>query len=242
MTTVPKVPPDNPPLDRHVRRDGDTFGQQLLAHFPYGQAWTREPDSSFVRSINGLAYTWGFVDGRAADLLEIESDPRKTLELLPDWERAWGLPDPCFPDKTSIDERRDMLMLIMTLLGGQSVAFFELVSSWVGNEIKVREWAPFMCGISECGDTRYQYDNTGAYRWYIGRPENRFVWSVRADTAVLEWFRCGTPYSQCGVHPHLKIVTESPIDCLLQRWKPAHTRLVFDYSALQGGGPMAGTP
>lgn len=237
--------------DRHVRRDGDDYGVEFLTFLPQGQAWPREPGSNLVKGCNGLADTWGFVDGRAADLLEIESDPRLTHDidpsygpyrgLLSDWERAWGLPDPCFPPTPSEEDRRRMLVFKMTLLGGQSREFFERMSAWVGHEIHISEWSPFTCGISECGDTRYEYDQTGLYRWYIGAPENRYYWFVDADTAVLEWFRCGTPYSECGVHHHLEIMTESPIDCLLQRWKPAHTRMAFNYD-FEGGDPYAGTP
>ena len=80
-------------------------------------------------------------------------------------------------------------------------------SEWTGHEIHIAEWAPFMAGVSEVGNTRYEYDNTGLYRWYIGAPENRYYWYVQSDDAVLEWFRCGTSYTPSGVHPHLKIVT-----------------------------------
>jgi uncharacterized protein YmfQ (DUF2313 family) len=135
-----------------------------------------------------------------------------------------------------------MLVLQMTLLGGQSRAFFQYISAWTGHTIEVKVFAPFLCGVSECGDTRYEYDQTGFYRWYIGPPEMRFYWTAGSETATLEWFRCGTPYSQCGVHPHLKMYEPSPMDCLLQRWRPAHTELVFDYSIMEDLGPWAGTP
>jgi uncharacterized protein YmfQ (DUF2313 family) len=231
-----------PPIDIHVRRSGDDYTHAMMGLLPQGQAWPRSPGGILFMTVQGLAEYWGYVDGRAADLLETESDPRKTVELLPDWERNWGLPDPCFPAATTIAERQNMLVMYMTLLGGQSRAFFEEISNLTGYNLKISEWAPFMCGVSECGDTRYEYDDTGLYRWYIGPPENRYYWYVNADQAVLEWFRCGTLYSQCGVHPHLKIILNSPIECLLERWKPAHTEMVYDYSILQEMGPMAGTP
>lgn len=234
--------PVPPPIDRHVRRSGEDYAQQFISLLPEGQAWNREPDSTMILTCTGLSLYWGFVDSRAADLLEKESDPRTTVELLPDWERAWGLPDPCFPEAKSISERQHLLVLIMTMLGGQSRAWFEYVASLTGYKIQIGEWSPFMCGVSECGDTRYEYDNTGLYRWYLGPPENRFYWYVQSDDAVLEWFRCGTSYSQCGIHPHLKIVTSSPVECLLQRYKPAHTEMVFDYSNIGTNDPMAGTP
>ena len=150
--------PPSPPIDRHVRRTGNDYAQAFLSLLPQGQAWPRYQDSTLVLTCTGLSLYWGFVDGRAADLLETESDPRKTVELLPDWERNWGLPDPCFPAATSISERQHLLVMIMTLLGGQSRAFFQQISHWTGYTISVKEWAPFMVGVSEVGDTRYEYD------------------------------------------------------------------------------------
>jgi uncharacterized protein YmfQ (DUF2313 family) len=236
------------PRDRHVRRTGEDYQYAFLTLFPQGQAWPREPDATWIKACNGLATYWGFVDGRAADLLERESDPRETVELLPDWERAWGLPDPCFPDAITIEERQDMLVLKMTLKGAQSRAFFEQIQAWVGVEIHIVERSPFMAGWSHVGDTRNMYDDTGRYRWQIGPPELRFYWSASAADAQLIWFRCGGGGSannwkggQAGVDPHLRIKVKPDLECLLQRWKPAHTALVYDYSSTTND-PMAGTP
>src|SRR5215467_8882156 len=110
--------------DRHIRRTGDDYAQALISLLPQGQAWPRDPDSTLIRALTGIAYFYGFVDSRAGDLLETESDPRLTLELLPDWERAWGLPDPCIKEPTSIQDRRNALVKKMTMVGGQSRQFF----------------------------------------------------------------------------------------------------------------------
>lgn len=241
------VPAPPIPLDRHVRRDGDDYGVQFLTFLPQGQAWPREPGSTLVNACTGLAYTYGFVDYRAADLLEIESDPRATTDISPDarattehgpfrglladWERAWGLPDPCFPAAISEADRRRMLVLVMTLLGGQSRAFFEHISAWVGYSIEITELAPYMCGVSEVGDTVGEYDDTANYRWYLGAEEIRFYWEIRADEAVVKWFRTGGGGGECGVDHHVEIYLASPLECLLRRWKPAHTELVFNYAA-----------
>jgi uncharacterized protein YmfQ (DUF2313 family) len=202
--------------------------------------------------VKGLAMIWGsggvsmmddssgatlLVDGRAGDLLERESDPRITIEMLPDWERNWGLPDPCYPDVTSIAERQLMLIKQMTMTGAQSRQFFISVGQWVGHDITITEFSPFMCGMSNVGDTR---DAKGHFRWQIGPPEMRFYWTAHAGQAKLTWFRCSS--GQCGVDPHLRIGIEQDFECLLRRWKPAHTGLVYDYSSLFNGGSMAGTP
>jgi uncharacterized protein YmfQ (DUF2313 family) len=229
---------NDPSGDRHIRRSGDDYAQALLSLLPQGPAWSRDPGAVIVRTLWGLAQYWGFVDSRAADLLERESDPRQTIELLPDWETAWGLPDPCFPTATSIGERQRMLVLKMTQLGGQSREFFEQVAQWLGYSITyIREWAPFMVGVSQVGDTR---DAQGNYRWEIGPPEMRFYWSVHISGLSLVWFRCGA--GQCGVDPHVRIGHAPDLECLFNRWKPAHTQVIFDYSDYTTQPPPDGVP
>jgi uncharacterized protein YmfQ (DUF2313 family) len=211
--------------DRHLRRSGDDYAQAFLSLLPQGQAWPRSLRSVLARTCSGLAGFWGFVDGRAADLLERESDPRQTLELLPDWERNWGLPDPCFVQAHTISERRNVLLLKMTLLGGQSRQFFIDAAKLLGYDITIKENAPFMVGVSNVGDTR---EADGRYRWRIGPAENRFYWSVAVSGMRLTWFRVST--GQVGVDPHVRIARADDLECLLNQWKPAHTKIIFDYS------------
>ena len=235
-----------PGEDRHVRRSGKDYLRPFLRLLPLGIAWPRKGDSVLVKTCRGLANIWGFVDGRAADLLERECDPRFTIELLPDWERAWGLPDPCFPSATTIAERQKMLVLYMTWLGGQNRKYFIDLMAWLGFEIEIQELSPFMCGISQCGDTRPMkpdlsgVDTSKNFRWYIGPPELRFYWSVHLGHVALTWFRAAS--GQAGVDPHLKFGVPEELECLLNRWRPAHTELTMDFSGLAFGGPMQGTP
>jgi len=77
-------------------------------------------------------------------------------------------------------------------------------------------------------------------RWTLGAPEMRYMWTVHVGLASLIWFRC--THGQCGVDPHLIIGTALDLECMINRFKPAHTEVIFDYSSLEAGGPMAGTP
>lgn len=225
-------------LDRHVRRDGNAYTEAWSNLLPTGLAWPREPSTTMMKIVGSFAQVWGkWVDRRAADLLEQETDPRKTLEMLPDWERNWGLPEICFVEPLTIDERRRQLIFKMTLLGAQSRNFFYEVAMWERNRILIKEFAPFMVGISEVGDTR---DDAGDYRWEIGPPEMRFYWTVHTGDPHLTWFRASA--GQAGVDPHLRIGMADDLECLLERWKPAQTDIVLDYSGLAFSGPMAGTP
>lgn len=252
--------------DRHIRRSGDDYGTAFLALLPQGQAWPKWPGSTLDLACRGLSDYWGTVDSRAADLLERESDPRLTIELLPDWERNWGLPDPCYKAPLTIAERQQALVMRMTMVGGQSREFFISVAKQIGYTITISEFRTFVCGIDRCGDNRVYGDGSNPMfnEWGIpirnarglpieegelspwpcyglGPAVNRFYWTVHVDAAKLIWFRVTS--GQCGVDPHLRIGVADDLECLLNRWKPAHTTIIFDYSGLSNpGDPMAGTP
>jgi uncharacterized protein YmfQ (DUF2313 family) len=244
---------DQLPLDQHTRRSDADYASAFSALLPSGAAWPRGP-SELQTVLLGLSQIWGAstagtisVDGRAGDLLETEADPRATLELLPDWERAWGLPDPCVAEVQSISQRRATLVQRMTIEGQQSRAFFIEQAALIGYEVSITEYAPFQCGISACGDTRYtpgvggqpayyvpgiNWDDPLTYRWHLGPPELRYYWTVHVLKMALTYFQAGS--GQCGVNPLLYVGLATDLECLIRRWKPAHTDVIFDYTALAG--------
>lgn len=240
-------------LDRHVRRTGRDYLEAFMRLLPQGQAWPRfeptresylkyekqEPGHVLWNVCRGLCAYWGFVDSRAADLLERETDPRLSVEMFTDWERNWGLPDPCFfHDGGNMEGRRALLMLKMTMLGAQSRAFFEWVARQLGYSIRIREYSPFMVGISRVGGT---LGTDGFPRWQIGPPEMRFYWTVAVAGIQLIWFRVTAGI--VGVDPHLRMGYPEDLHCLLNRWKPAQTQIVLDFSGTDAPqNPMAGTP
>jgi uncharacterized protein YmfQ (DUF2313 family) len=256
--------------DRHVRRIGSDYREAFFSLLPNGQAWPKRAiDGILWQTCDGLCEYWGTVDGRAADLLERESDPRQTVELLPDWERNWGLPDPCYTAPQTISARQTALVQRMTMEGSQSRRFYIDFSAKLGYTITITEYRPFMVGVDRCGDNRVYGDGTNPMfntmfvlgylpiydpngqrvlngelseypNYGLGPPENRFYWTVHVHQANLQWFRCAS--GQCGVDPHLRIGHATDLECILARWKPAHTIIVFDYSGLTPGDPMAGTP
>lgn len=213
--------------DRHVRRDGEDYGTAFLTLLPQGQAWPKYPGTTLDLACRGLAEYWGYVDGRAADLLEIESDPRKTTDrpeppppdgLLDDWERNWGLPDPCevYPPETQ-EARQDELVYKMTLLGAQNRQFFIDLAERKGQTVTIREYAPYMCGVSWVGDSRNMDPTTGEvndppvpgadpyFRWQLGRREMRYYWLVDLENVL------------------------TGVECIFTRYKPGHSDVVFTY-------------
>jgi len=139
-------------------------------------------------------------------------------------------------------------MLIYTMKGGQSRDFFRWVAEFLGYEIHITEFAPFMAGVSQAGDTRQMRDwndtpgdvpEVDTFRWQIGPPEMRFYWTVDTHGHGLRWFRASS--GQAGVDPHLIITFPDDQKCLLERWKPATTEIVYQATPVPGD-PMEGTP
>jgi uncharacterized protein YmfQ (DUF2313 family) len=223
--------PAQMPVDRHIRRGQEEYAHALSALLPQGIAWPRWPETVIMKFVYGLAGIMGWADGRAADLLEIESDPRATIEMLDSWERAWGLPDPCFKTPQTVDERRKVLVMRMTLLGAQSREFFIGIANYLGYQVSISEYRPFMVGVDCCGDNRALEGGVlGDWPCQIGDPSMRFAWTVHVQETKLVWFRAGN--GQAGIDPHLRIARDNDLECIYRRWGPAHTLPLFDYSGI----------
>ena len=204
--------------DQFVRRSGDDYAEALADLLPTGPAWDRDPNEALSQLAQGLGQVWGKVDSRAADLLFIETDPRFTLELLGDWERAFGLPDPCIPVVQSLPERRNALVQKLTLQGAQSRAFFIALAASLGYAITITEYVPFQFGLSSFGGSHGRFNPPGF----------RFCWTVRVGATRMTRFQFGV--SSFGRDSLLDIRRAEDLECLFRRLKPAHTLLFFDYS------------
>lgn len=188
--------------------------RQLQALLPSGPAWPKDDDATLTRVLGALAAELARVDGRAQRLVE-EADPRTTSELLADWERIAGLPDPCVVaagQAQSVAQRRAALIARLTMLGSQSKAYFIALAASLGYTITITEFHPFRAGQSRSGDpvaTNWQF------AWQVNAPLNTVV-PFRSGNAV-----AGDPINAWG---------NKALECVLTRFKPAHTAVLFSYS------------
>lgn len=201
-------------------RDAAAYLEQLQALLPQGPAWPRDADASLTGLLGGLADGMARVDGRALALLE-ESDPATTLELLPEWERAVGLPDPCYPGGGSVRDRQLAIARRLADTGGQSRAFYVQIALLIGLEIEVIEFSPFTPG-SRAGARCYDES------W-------RFAWMVRllpASESALNPFDVSLVYFTAGsgrAGDRLRTFGSTHLECIITRAKPAHTEVIFSY-------------
>ncbi|HYF35449.1 MAG TPA: putative phage tail protein [Prosthecobacter sp.] len=192
----------------------DDFFHVLRALFPMGAAWDMldNPDTTFSQFVRGLAIEPARLNARSLELLE-EADPRTTTQLIDDWERVMGLPDNCGDAPETLQERRDLVVTKLNAVGGQSRQYYIDLAAVYGITITIDEFFPFRCGRSGCGDGL----NGGDWPW---------TWQVNAAATKTVYFRCGA--SQCG--DQFLLITNEQLECLINKYKPAHTEVIFNYA------------
>lgn len=191
----------------------DDYREALAALAPEGLALPTNVDSWFQRLLAALAAEMARLDARASQLSD-EVDPRQTTELLGDWERMVGLPDPCVTLAQTVAQRRLALAGRLTSVGGQSRDYFIAVAMRLGYTVTIDEFAS--AGAATSAGVTFSGDEW-AHIWRV---------NVAASVAVTP-FRVG---SGSAGEP-LRAWSNEVIECQFNRLKPAHTRVLFAYSA-----------
>jgi uncharacterized phage protein gp47/JayE/uncharacterized protein YmfQ (DUF2313 family) len=202
---------DRPDPDHgHDDMDVNAYARQLALLLPPGSAWRLEADTVLSRLLLGMAEEFARIDDRAVVLVD-EWDPRTTSEMLGDWERVYGLPDPCLGPDPTVSQRRASLLAKVVGIGGQSIAYFVGLAAALGFTVTVTEFRPFDVTSDVdaplCGDE-------WAYAWQVNAPLNT-VTDIGADDTVAD------PLAWWG---------NAVLECVLLEQKPAHTILLFAYS------------
>lgn len=189
------------------------YRDQLRRLLPPGLIW---PDSrSNLSSLFlALAPALSNVHNRLLELIE-EVDPRTSTELVDEWIRALGLPDPCLELPPTLQERRDLIVEKLASGGGQDRQFYIDLATRLGYAITITEFKPFECNKGVCGD------QVG------GQDSDRFYWRVTVADPRITWFRAGE--SRIGDRLGL-IARAEDLECILEFAKPAHSRLIFSYT------------
>lgn len=187
-----------------VRAAAD-YWAMLRALLPVGKVWRHALDAT----INKLLLAWADELARAelrCHQLVDEFDPRTTSELLPDWERVAGLPDPCVTAAQSIEARRAALVSKLIYSGGQTPAYFIALAAEMGYPGATIDEYPNIPG------------NTNRHAWRINIPSQAPVINhFTADSDCDDWLRDWGDFR------------DQALECRLHFFKPAHTQLIIRY-------------
>lgn len=147
----------------------DDYKRVVPQFLPLGLAWKVKPGGTMDKLHCALAKEPSRVEFRGLNVLE-EFDPRTSQELLEDWERVLGLPDPCDDDpSTVLADRQEAAHAKLTARDEVNESFFiELADDlgYPGATIR-QEHAPFECGISDCGDALQGWQGHWTYTWTL---------------------------------------------------------------------------
>lgn len=147
---------------------------------PPGDCWPRDLVSLLQRLVGGLSDNTADTHADAVQLLAVESDPNQTLQLLPDFERIYGLPDPCTPLDPTVAQRRTALLARIAAQGGQNPAYFTSVAAAAGVQIRVSRVIPSWAGQTYAGAPLYGPQALGEWAIQV----------VAGDPAAVAQIRC----------------------------------------------------
>lgn len=140
-------------------------------------------------------------------------------EWIEDYERIYGLPNPCLRGDITYQERLQFVALAMRERSGISIDWLQTYAELVGYQVTITEFVPFRAGHSRAGDA---LTNDG---WI-------YAFTVHAAGEIVRRFRAGR--STAG--EKLRDWGEGPLECVINKYKPAHTVALFAYVSAGSGG------
>ena len=150
---------------------------------------------------------------RVADLLS-ELDPRAAGETLTDWERVYGLPDPCVPLGQSFAQRRAALVAKVFESGGMTRDYYIAQAAVLGYPgAEIEEFGAMTCN-DDCNHALYS--EAWNFFWRLNVAQSTRITTMDCVSA------CDDP---------LRAWSNDALECVMARIKPAHTVLFIDYGA-----------
>ena len=191
--------------------ESSDFLSLLQALMPRGRVWPKDLDSIQAMALSGTASTYARI-GQADAYLLVDTFPATAVGMLPEWESALGLPDPCAGPDATLQQRQGQVVARLTNSGGQSIPFFVAYAAALGYNVTTTEFAPFRVGQSKVGDP-------------VGNEEWAYTWRINAPAETITHFTTGNS----TVGQPLEVWGNDVLQCELNAIKPAHTVLIFAY-------------
>jgi uncharacterized protein YmfQ (DUF2313 family) len=130
------------------------------------------------------------LDAYQADVagLLLELDPRTTVQLLPDWERVYGLPDEGLFSANTIEQRQARLTTKVMQTGGLSKQYFQALLEQAGYTVLIDEPRGFFAGINAPGDRIYDPAKVIWY-WRVRLRRDGQIISAADRSQVYAWLQ-----------------------------------------------------
>lgn len=194
--------------------DLEDYASQLMNLMPRGPAWDNVDTGLLSDLIYGIAAEYTRISDKMC-VLENETFPLNTTQLLTDWERVLGLPDSCTAGVAqSTGERRAAVATKVATVAEPTPNFFVSLAADFGYSIEVVEYFPARVGRARIGDR-------------INGPGNEFTWAIAIPGDYTQSRRAVVGDSLIG--DRIATWGDGSLECLMRQYKPAHTTLLFLY-------------
>lgn len=180
-------------MTRSVEQIRDEWLGQLL---PQGAAWPKDPRSNLGGILLALAQPRFQVEQDIA-ALALEISPERSTVLLDDYRTLLG-PDPFGRDQGSLttEQWQALLFSRWTARGGQSIAYYEGLSSNLGVDVQIWEPVPAVWGDFVWGDgSQWSEAANDLFVWQVTLPnpetglEDVFRANRQPDTEIVFRYR-----------------------------------------------------
>ena len=178
---------------------------------PRGLTWPTNQGSVMAQVMGCLTPSYARHTARNNYLL-VDAFPATAVELLPEWEAALGLPDPCAGPAPNLQGRQRQVLARFAGVGGQSIPYIISYAGLLGYAITITEYTPFRMGQQQMGQP-------------LGTQDWAFAWTVNAPPVTLAYFRAG----HSAADEALETWGNTVLGCELTAIKPAHTVMTIAY-------------
>ncbi len=195
-------------------RSADDYLEQAEALLPHGPAWSVDESGLLAAFLHGLSQAAADIDLQITRLVS-ESIPTGANDLLPEWEKDWGLPDPCMQLIDGDDFQMRVIRLAAKVrgLGGNGRQFFIDLAKQFGYDVTLDDPKPLRAGFC-AGD--FCYDEMFEYVWYMKVPAGMQIRVFDANSEANQ------PLRDWG---------DLAFECVIKQYKPDHEEVFFEYGA-----------
>lgn len=185
------------------------YSAALKNLLPRGRVWNRESGTTQSLVMDALAASLERVDASAVQLVE-NLFPATSTQFLTEWDETVGIPDLCFGIPQTNAENRRQIVSKLVGSGGQSKDYFIALANALGYTITIDEFS------------EYTVDSTVSAP--ICNASWAFTWRVNFFGATIHYFTVSNQVSD-----PLSTGANLALECILLRYKPAHTTIIFNY-------------
>lgn len=157
--------------------------------------------------ILGLAYEIWRVENKVEDI-SIQYNIFDTVNLIDEWERAMGIPDDCFTNTGTIEQRRINIIAKLRARGVATKEAFIALAAFMGYTIE----------IFTLSELAYPPYNVPFFP--VSLPQGRFVWLIKGYGIA--------PFTPPYDVPFTPMIGSDVIPCFFNKLKPANTILLFE--------------